>query len=91
MHARNLDRRLRRRVFGQLLVRAQVDDCPDAVIDERLPAFFCQLADAVGANDRVESSLAAVLGRVPAEVADVEAAVPGEVATTLQPRPTQCL
>jgi hypothetical protein len=47
-----------------------------AVVDERGPALVAQLADAVGADDRVVARLAAVLGRMAAEVADVEQSRP---------------
>src|SRR5205814_1586801 len=80
----HVDLELARRVVLALVVAAQVDHCADAVLDERGPAGLGQLADAVGANDRAEARLAAVSGRMAAEVADVQAAVPNEVAATLQ-------
>src|SRR5262245_51371457 len=77
---------LSRRIGRELVVRPQVDDRLDAVVDERGPALVAQLADAIGADDRVVPRLAAVLGRMAAEVADVEQPVPEEVAATLQRR-----
>ena len=83
-NVQDLDGQLGRRVRFELLVRAQVDDRLHAVVDERRPALVAQLADAVGADDRVVPRLVAVLGRMAAEVADVEQAVPEKVAATLQ-------
>ena len=87
----DLDGKLGGRVGRELVVRPQVDDRLDAVVDERRPALVAQLADAVGADDRVVPRLAAVLGRMAAEVADVEQPVPEEVATTLQRLPARRL
>src|SRR3954467_2848322 len=67
-----------------LVVAAQVDDRSDPVPDECLPACVRQLADAVGADDGAEFRLAAVAHWMPAEVADVETAVPDEGAVRRQ-------
>ncbi len=72
----DLDRSLAGRVLLELGREPQVDDAPDPVLDERLPACLGQPADAVGAHDRAHPRLAAVLGRMPAEVAHVEAPLP---------------
>src|SRR5439155_21365070 len=90
-HVQNIDRKLSRRVGLELVVCTQVDDRLHAVVDERAPAFVAQPPDAVGSDDRVELRLAAVLGRMAAEVADVEEAVPDEVAATLQLPRVPCL
>src|SRR5262249_13554585 len=66
------------RICVELTVLPQVDDPGDAVGDERPPAVVGELAHAIGADDRAEARHAAVVGGVPAEVTDVEAAVPGK-------------
>src|SRR5262245_2385440 len=80
----DLDGQLGRRVGCELVVRPQIDDRLHAVVDERRPALVAQLADAVGADDRVVARLIPVLGRMAAQVADVEQSVPEQVAATLQ-------
>jgi hypothetical protein len=79
------DRQLEGRVALELVVPAEVDDRADAVVDERLPAGRREVSYAVRADDGAEPSLASVLGRMPAQVADVEAAVPGEDALGQEP------
>jgi hypothetical protein len=74
----DLDRDVARRVAEPLLVEAEVDDAPDPVRDERGPAGGAQRVDVVGADDRAAPRCASVLGRQPAQVADVEASVPLE-------------
>src|SRR4029450_408299 len=75
----DLDGQLGRWVGCELVVRPEVDDRLDAVGDERGPALVAQLADAVGADDRVVPRLVAVRGRMAAEGADVEQSGPKEV------------
>ena len=67
-----------RLVLCELLGEAQVDDPLHAVLGERAPAVVGQPANVVGANDAAEPRTSAVLGRETAEVADVQAALPGE-------------
>ncbi len=83
-HVHGLDRQLGGRILGELLVRAEVDDRPDAVVDDRLPARVGQLAHAVRPDDRPPTRFRAVLGRMPAEVAGVQQPVPVEVSATRQ-------
>ncbi len=73
-----LDRQLAGRVLVELVGRPEVDDPPDAVGDERLPAGVAEPARVVGAHDRAEAGRPAARGRQAAEVADVDAAVPDE-------------
>ena len=72
----DFDRNVARRVLLEFRGEAQVDDPPDPVLHERLPTGLRQPADAVGAYKRTGTRLAAVLDRVPAEVAHVEAPLP---------------
>src|SRR5215831_347156 len=83
-HVPHVDRKLPRRVVLALVVAPKVDHGADPVIREGLPALGGEVPDAVCAHDRAEARLAAVGGRMAAEVADVEAAVPDEIATTQQ-------
>ena len=55
---------------------AQVDDPPYPIVDERLPPGLGQTANAVGSHDRPHAGLAAVRGRMAAEVAHVETPLP---------------
>jgi hypothetical protein len=50
------------------------------VVEQRLPTLVAEPSDGVGTDDLAEPRLAAVLGRMAAEVADVQQAVPDEVA-----------
>ncbi len=74
-------RQLCGRIGLALLVHTEVDDRSDAVVEQGPPALVGKAADGVGANDLAEPGLAAVLGRMPTEVADVEEPVPDEVAS----------
>src|SRR5205807_4899338 len=74
----DLDRQVARRIELEVAVEAKVDDARDAVVEEGLPARVAQVPDAVRPDDGAETRRAAVLGQVPAEVADVDAPVPGE-------------
>src|SRR5215831_5494932 len=82
-HVPHVDRKLPRWVVLALVVAAKVDHGADAVIRDGLPALGGEVPDAVCAHDRAEARLA-FGGRMAAEVADVEAAVPDEIATTQQ-------
>ena len=66
------------RVGGELAVLAQIDDPSDPVVDQCAPASRRERAHAVCADHGAVARLAAVLGRVPAQVADVQASVPGQ-------------
>ena len=75
----DLDRDRRRWIGLELVPEAQVDDALDAVVDELAPPGLGEPPHAVRTHDGAERRLAAVLGRMPAEVAHVRAAVPGQV------------
>src|SRR5207247_926077 len=77
-YVHDLDRELPWRVERQIAVEPQIDDARDAVLQERGPAGVAQRPHGVGPDDRAEARRAPVLGRVAAEVADVDAPVPGE-------------
>ena len=79
-HVDDVDRHIGGRVFLALVVAAEVDHRPDAVVDEGRPAGLGQKPDAVRPHDRAAVRLASVTRRVAAQVADVDAAVPGELA-----------
>jgi hypothetical protein len=85
-HVHDAHGQLAGRVVRALVVAAEIDHRADAVIDERPPASLAQLPDAVRPHDGAGPRLAAVARRQPAEVPDVEAAVPDEVS---RPRPLQ--
>ena len=77
-HVDDLDRHVERRIALQFVVPAEVDDRADAVVHERAPAGRCEVPHAVGADDGAEPCRPAVLGAVPAQLANVEAALPVE-------------
>src|SRR5256714_7056888 len=83
-HVHHLDVDVTRLVQHQLAAEAQVDDPRDAVVEERRPACVAELPDAVGPHDGAEPRRAAVLGRMAAQLPDVDAPVPGEDAVRLQ-------
>ena len=66
--------------LGALVVLAEVDDRPDAVVAERAPAVRAQAVHHLGADQSAAARHAAVERRQPAEVARVDATVPVEVA-----------
>src|SRR5512133_749704 len=82
-HVHDVYRQLGRRVLLALVVAAEVDHRADPVVDERAPPRLAELSDAVGSHDRAEAGLAPVRRRQPAKLADVETAVPGEIAWSL--------
>lgn len=73
-----LDGALAGRVVLALLVEPQVEHRADAVVDRVAPAGLGELPHAVRANHTPAARRLAVLGPVVAEIANVEAAVPGE-------------
>jgi hypothetical protein len=75
----DVERQLTRGVVLKLVVAAEVDHGPDAVVGDRLPAGIGELPDAVGPDDSAVAGLSSVLGWETAEIADVEAALPGEL------------
>ena len=66
------------------VVGPQVDRELDAVVGKRLPPRIGERADRVGADDHAGARLAPALEREAAEVANVDAAVPGEDAPARQ-------
>ena len=74
-HERQVDRRVDLPFVGE----TQVDDGPDAVLDERPPTGVGQAIDVVRTNVHTEVRLAAGLGRMAAEIADVVQSLPVEI------------
>ena len=74
----DLDVDVARRVLRELLRPAQVDDPPDAVLGERAPAGIGQPTHVVRSDDNPFANPPAVLGRQAAEIARVQAALPGQ-------------
>jgi hypothetical protein len=66
-------------VLGELLRPAQVDDPRDPVVGEGAPTRTRELANVVGTDNPAGNGPRTILGRQPAKVADVHAAVPVEV------------
>src|SRR5439155_15697153 len=77
----DLDRELARRIVDELDLLPEIDDARDPRLEESRPAVIGQQPDAVRADHGSESGRAAILSRQPAEVADVDAPVPDEVAS----------
>ena len=78
------NRRVDGRVGRQLVHGAQIDRRADAVVEQRLPAALRQAADRVRADDDAEARLTAAFERQPAEIPNVDAAVPDEDAVAGQ-------
>jgi hypothetical protein len=78
----DLERQLSGRIVSQLVVTAEVDHGPHAVVCDGLPAGIRQLPNTVRSDDSAIAGLGAVLRRKPTEVADVEAALPGQLSRT---------
>jgi hypothetical protein len=74
------DRKIGRRLGASLSSQPQVHNRVDSVVDERTPASLREALEVVGPDVHAEARLAAALGRMATEVADVQQAVPDEVA-----------
>jgi hypothetical protein len=74
----DVDLDVARLVLCELFRPTQVDDARNAVFSERVPAGVGERANVVRTDDGARACTSPVLGRQPAEVADVEAALPGE-------------
>ena len=76
----DLDVEVARRVVGDLELLAEIDDAGDPRCEQRLPSLAGEVSERVGPDHRTERRLAPVLGRQPAEIADIDATVPDEIA-----------